>query len=172
MLEAIIDTNVIISGIFQQLENEDCWGIIKLLRTGKIRPVVSKSLLREYQFIPSRIALEQVEKLNAAKTRILIGDLFQYYSDISELMFNAKLINVTSKKTECLDPEDDKIYNLAVDANCTLIITKNISDFRPLIDNPAKTKTGKDICIYLPNQFLTNYAVIEWSENRRLINKK
>lgn len=170
MLEVIIDTNIVINGIFQQKKYEDCWSMLKLLRTGEIRAVISKQLLREYQYVPLKVILNKLQKQGINKnTNIpdLLNDFFQYSTDITELTFNAKLVAVTSKKEGCIDPEDNKIYNLAFDSNCTLVITKNISDFYPLIESNVKTKNGKEIKFYTPDQFLTNYKIIKWAESKK-----
>lgn len=167
-LEVIVDTNIIIGAIFNQFENEDSWQILKLLRTNKIRPVVSEPLLREYQIAPTKMVIdtlfEDIKYINALDIQECKTDLYKCFGEIATIMFKARMVEVTSKRKECLDPEDDKLYNLAVDSNCSKIVTKNVYDFSP-IDGKSKTKNGKLIEIYTPSQFMVVAKTFGWAQS-------
>jgi predicted nucleic acid-binding protein len=122
-MEVIVDTNILIDAIFDQLNCEDCWEILHLIRKKDITPIMSKGLLKEYMFIPSKVVLNALVKTLNQKGFIdsiagkLMSTLYDCYGDVCEMLINnSKVVNVSSKGKFCIeDPEDDKIINLAID---------------------------------------------------------
>jgi predicted nucleic acid-binding protein len=167
-MEVIIDTNVIMDAVFDQLDHEDCWQILHLVRKGEITPVVSEGLSREYIFVPAKIVLNAISsKLqdNELKQNDIEESktlLYQCCTDIAKIILNnSKVAKVTSNNKYSVDPSDDKIINLAIDSNCTLIITSNTKHFECVEEKHIKTKSGKEIEVYTPDQFVSNYRLIQ-----------
>jgi predicted nucleic acid-binding protein len=166
-VEVIVDTNVLMNAIFDQPNHECCWQVLRLLRRGEIIPVVSKGLLREYIYVPQKIVMEALadksHKSEITKTEIqqMLQDLYDCATDTSNLMDNCRIIKAVSTQKISPDPDDDKIINLAIDANCTVIITHNISDFKCVEEKHIKTKSSKDIDVYTPEQFVDYFKLIQ-----------
>ncbi|CAB1249570.1 putative toxin-antitoxin system toxin component, PIN family [Clostridium sp. MT-14] len=161
-MEVIVDTNILIDAIFDQLNCEDCWEILHLIRKKDITPIMSKGLLKEYIFIPSKVVINALIKTLNQKGFIdsvveeLMATLYDCYSDVCEMIINnSKIVNVSSRGKFCIeDPEDNKIINLAIDSDCPIIITKNDRHFECVYHKQIKTCTGKQIEIYNPNNFI------------------
>lgn len=160
-MEVIVDTNVFINAIFDQFNNEDCWEILKLVRCKQITPVVSDGLLREYIFVPAKMGLGTLEnrfksrELKLKDFQIMHSELYNCSDQMMKIISNnVRVVDVTSKNKVCSDdPEDDKLVNLAIDANCHTIITKNISDLKCVEEKGIKTKSGKQIEVLTPEVF-------------------
>jgi predicted nucleic acid-binding protein len=84
------------------------------------------------------------------------------------IMDNSRHIAVKSNQAICdADPSDDKIINLAIDANCGTIVTKNISHFRCLEEKDVRTKKGRKIEVYTPQQFVDNFKLVRWASQSK-----
>ena len=179
-MEVIVDTNILIDAIYDQLNNEDCWEILRLIRCKDIVPVVSEGLLREYMVVPMNLSFMKLsDKFN--KKTLTHQDFndtktltYQCFSDISKLLANnSKMYKTTSSLQICdEDPDDDKIINLAIDSNCTAIITKNITHFECIEKKNIKTKNGKDILVYKPEMFSNHFKLLKHFHTRSLNNKQ
>lgn len=160
-MEVIVDTNVFMDAIFDQLNNEDCWQILYMVRRGDIIPVVSEGLFKEYVFVPAKICINSLKgkfedrSLGPEDFDQASHDVYECCSTIMKIMTErAKHIKVTSRCKICPDSEDDKIINLAIDSDCHNIITKNISDLKCAEEAGTKTKSGKLIEVDTPENFL------------------
>jgi putative PIN family toxin of toxin-antitoxin system len=160
-MEVIVDTNVFVNAILDQLNNEDCWEILRLVRCKQIKPVVSNGLLREYIFVPSKMGIAALEKkfnkdeLDLKDFKAIQGAVYNCSDEMAKIMVgNCRMVEVTSKLKICdSDPDDDKIVNLAIDSNCHTIITKNINDLKCVEENGIKTKSGRQIEVMTPETF-------------------
>jgi predicted nucleic acid-binding protein len=160
-MEVIVDTNVFVNAILDQLNNEDCWEILRFVRLKQIKPIVSNGLLREYLFVPAKMGIDALEKkfnsneLNLKDFKAIQNSIYSCSDEMAKiLMGNSRIVEVTSKQKICdADPEDDKLVNLAIDANCHTIITKNINDLKCVEEKGIKTKTGRLIEVLTPEMF-------------------
>jgi putative PIN family toxin of toxin-antitoxin system len=106
-LKIILDTNVIVSGIFF---SGPPYEILKSWRNGKFKIVVSQEILLEYQ----RIA----EKLNQKFPMINIQPMIDLLTVKADLVIGPELpIQI------CKDPGDDKFISCALASNSKIIIT-------------------------------------------------
>jgi putative PIN family toxin of toxin-antitoxin system len=106
-LKIILDTNVIVSGIFF---SGPPYEILKAWRNGKFKIVVSIEILFEYQ----RIA----EKLNQKFPMINIQPMIDLFT------VKAVLVNGSELPIQiCKDPGDDKFISCALASNSKIIIT-------------------------------------------------
>lgn len=106
-MKIILDTNVIVSGIFF---SGPPYEILKSWRNGKFKIVVSQEILLEYQ----RIA----EKLNQKFPMINIQPMIDLLTVKADLVIGPELpIQI------CKDPGDDKFISCALASNSKIIIT-------------------------------------------------
>lgn len=106
-MKIILDTNVIVSGIFF---SGPPYEILKAWRNGKFKIVVSQEILLEYQ----RIA----EKLNQKFPMINIQPIIDLLIVKADLVIGPELPIQISK-----DPGDDKFISCALASNSKIIIT-------------------------------------------------
>lgn len=169
-MKIIIDTNVIINGIFFDDEYPECWDILYKIRQEKVVPLISVDVVREYMYAPFS-ALMNIAKNNLQNKELTVESLddlqqiFYHYSAVVSklLMINAEQIKVNTVYTTLTDNEDNKFVSLAIDSNCNIIITHNISDFQYVKSNDVFTKDGQKILIMHPDEFLDYFS----KQNRR-----
>lgn len=106
-MRVILDTNVIISGIFFHGNPSR---ILKAWKSGNIRLVASSEIFDEYQ--------EVLRRLSARYPKIEIGPLVDLLAVELELIKPRKL-----KKRICDDPDDDKFFECALSAGIKLIVS-------------------------------------------------
>lgn len=157
--------------IFNQPENEDCWEILHFIRQREIIPVMCEGLYREYIFVPTKIIFGELatkfklKTLTADDFKILEQASYECSSTLAKIFSdNSKVFNVVSNHKLSEDNDDNKIINLAYDANCAIIITKNIIHFNCIEEKHFKTKKGKDIKVYTPEQFASSLKLIKHSK--------
>lgn len=178
-MEVIIDTNILMDAIFNQPENEDCWEILHLIRKKDIVPVMCEGLHREYIFAPNKIIFRKLAN------KLILGELtaddfkdaeqacYECSTTLAKILTdNSKTYKTVSKYKISTDPDDDKIINLAYDANCTIIITKNMAHFECVEENHFKAKNGKAIEVYTPDQFVSNFRIIKHSREGKFHNQQ
>ena len=161
-MEVVVDTNVIMDAVFDQLDKEDCWEILMLIRKKEITLAMSRQLKMEYFFIPSRIAIRMLEeKFNDGKlTHALFKQVDSLVYDCMDKLStivdpNCRSVEVTSALKICTeDPSDDKLVNLAIDANCEIIITENIRHLREVENQKIKNRSGQRIKVMTAGNFL------------------
>lgn len=179
MLEVIIDTNIIIRAILKQHTNEDCWEVLHLLRKGEISAVTSKELEREYILAPTLVALDALQEhfSKYGYDELLLKkskkDCFDCSNAIAEITSKSRKVIVSSRLHACpTDVEDNKLVDLSHDSNCHLIITKNKSDFMFAEDRRVKTRSGKEIQIYEPEQFLRCFEYLKRTQEANVQNRR
>jgi len=174
MLEAIIDTNIIVNAIFNQQENEDCWEILRLLHVHEFKPVVSKQLLKEYNYVLNKIVIlslaERFKEIGYDEVILkeALESTYDLSSEISLVFEASRIVQVISKSKICIcDSEDDKIVNLAIDGNCQYIVTKNMSDLNVVNEKKVKTKNGTVIQVVSPEIFCNLVKLDKWSQKSK-----
>jgi putative PIN family toxin of toxin-antitoxin system len=113
---AVIDTNILFAGLYS---NEGTsFKILNLIEQGKIVPLLSTTLVFEYEDVLKR-KQKQLELSNREVEDIL--------NAICEKGEEKKIHFIW--RPQLRDPKDDHVLELAVAANCADIITFNIKDF-------------------------------------------
>ena len=106
-MRVILDTNVLVSGIFF---GGPPYRILKAWRDGKIELVVSNEILEEYYRVSESLALEFPE--------VDIGPF------LALLTFEAELVHTQSlPQPDCDDPSDDKFLACALYSAVSIIIS-------------------------------------------------
>ena len=132
-MNIVMDTNVLISGIFF---SGPPYHILKAWRDGKVRLVISPEILEEYQHVGETFA-EQFPGVELD----LILDL---------LTMEAKLVLAPSlPESVCDDPDDDKFLACAVASKSKLIISGD--------KHLLKVSGYRGIEIIRPREFLEDY---------------
>jgi len=107
MIRAIIDTNVLMSGIFWSgtpAKILDAW------QKEKIKMIISPDILDEYTRVSQILAIKY--------PGIDIDPIIELVTVFSELYIPKQLLSPISR-----DPDDDKFIALAIAANCKIIVT-------------------------------------------------
>lgn len=113
---AVIDTNILFAGLYS---NEGTsFKVLNLIEKGKIVPLLSTTLLFEYEDVLKR-KQKQLDLTNSE-----VDDVLDAICEKGE----EKKIHFIWRP-QLRDPKDDHILELAVAANCADIITFNIKDF-------------------------------------------
>ena len=115
----MIDTNVIVSGL--RSSRGAAFRILRGVRNGVIRPVVSQALFLEYEDVLARPDLIPSHMPAPAIEAFL--DAFLLASEKQEIFFRWR--------PWLPDPKDECVLELAVAAGCIPIATSNLRDFRP-----------------------------------------
>lgn len=115
-LRIVIDTNVVYSGLYSS--EGASFQILRGVKDGKITPVLSTTLVFEY---------EEVLKRN-------MSDLYLSEDEIDQIIDNICNIGEPQKiyylwRPFLSDPKDDHVLELAVAARTDMIVTHNIKDF-------------------------------------------
>jgi putative PIN family toxin of toxin-antitoxin system len=130
MKRVILDTNVLISGIFW---NGPPFEILKLWKSGEISLIASPEIIEEYQ----RVGKELAKK----KPRIDLSQILNLVIASAEIYLPAPL-----PETVCRDPDDDKFIACALHAGADFIISGD----RALL----KTSGYQGIRVIRPRDFL------------------
>lgn len=113
---AVIDTNILFAGLYS---NEGTsFKVLNLIETGKIVPILSTTLVFEYEDILKR----KQDQLGLSNSEI--EDILD---TICEKGIEKKIHFIW--RPQLRDPKDDHVLELAVAANGADIITFNIKDF-------------------------------------------
>lgn len=178
-MEVIVDTCVFMNAVFDQLNHEDCWQILRFIYEKKISPVICVELHREYFCTPQRVVHNEMAGM--LKEKKLTPELFEegtsqllnYSLSISRIIEHARWVAVKSNLNVCVShPADDKLVNLAYDSNCNYIITHNIRHLDAVKQKGTKTKSGKPIQVFTPEEFIdhfNNYMRLkQWEDRTRI----
>ncbi len=167
-MRIIVDTNIVIYGVLADNEYPECWEILNKIRKQELIPIISEGIIREYMFAPFEALLDTIKEQLQQKTLIeafldeCSNTLYDYAKKVSKLiMTNAIQINVESNIKILSDVEDNKFINLALDSGCTIIITKNISDFMYFRVNDYLNNNNECIKVYTPDEFLDYYRKLK-----------
>jgi len=172
-MEVIVDTCVLISALMDEPNSGYCWEVLKLIRTKHITPITCEHLSREYICAPQKIARFKI-KDNIHKIKnpeVLCEEVFESLYDISKDMVQiisyGRNVEVVSKLKACvMDEKDNKLVDLAHDADCEVIITQNLQHLGPI--NNKKIRTSKSkllIKVYTPEEFYVYYNSKQWAKS-------
>lgn len=137
-IKIVIDTNIIYSGLYSSAGAS--FRILKLMRAGKITPVLSTTLIFEY---------EEVLKRNKDILSLSEEEIDLFIDNICNFSEKQKIYYLW--RPYLRDPKDDHILELAVASKIKYIVTYNIKDFK------GSDKFGIDII--KPNELL---EIILW----------
>ena len=112
----ILDTNVLFAGLYSSTGAS--YQLLRLVDDGKLRPVLSVSLLFEYENILARNSA--VLNLTQKQIEIVLDNLCAL-SDFQKIYYLWRPF--------LRDPKDDHVLELAVAASVQTIITHNLKDF-------------------------------------------
>ena len=134
-MKVVIDTNVLISGIFF---NGAPYQVLEAWRDKKIQLVMTMEIFTEYQRVADLFAQE--------RPGIDLSQLLEYFLKNSELFDSTTL-----RERVCIDPDDDKFINCAIVSGSKLIISG---------DKHLLHVSGyQDIEVLKPHDFLQKYIV-------------
>jgi len=131
MAKAILDTNVVVSGLRNPDGNSAA--ILRLAESRAFRCYVSQEILAEYNEVLNRPVLDFQPHQ--------IAKVMQMIRRRSRLVIPSKRLNVTS------DPDDNVFLECALEARADYVVTGNVRHF------PSRFQ---DIRIVKPRQFLSN----------------
>lgn len=129
-IKAILDTNVVISGMFWKGAPFE---LLKAWQERRFRLVMSLPILNEY-----RRVLEEMTKKRPSAVVGSILELIELHSEMVE--------PVRFAKTVCSDPDDDKFLEAAVAAGADYVVSGDAA--------LLKVKNHQGIQIVRPAQFL------------------
>jgi putative PIN family toxin of toxin-antitoxin system len=131
-MRIILDTNVLYAGLYSS--RGASFRVLKAMEEGKLKMVISTTLLFEYEAILKRhqIALglsnQEIEK---------ILDYFCMKSEHQKIYF--------LWRPHLPDPKDDHLLELAIASGVKFIVTHNIKDFKGVEDFGVRSITPKEI---------------------------
>lgn len=132
-MRVVIDTNVLISGIFFSGPPSQ---ILSAWQKGLIKIITSEQILSEYQ----RVA----EELQKQFPSIDIDNILELLTLYSEVVDTKKM-----KVTECEDPDDNKFFECALAGNCRVIVSGD--------KHLLKLSGYQKIVVLKPREFMDNY---------------
>ncbi len=112
----IMDTNVLFAGLYSSAGAS--FQVLKLIDSGKVKPVISTTLLFEYEDVLKR---KQTELSLSNKQIDIILDNLCDLSQFQKIHF--------LWRPYLRDPKDDYVLEVAVASSTKMIITHNIKDF-------------------------------------------
>ena len=133
MRSAVLDTNIIVSGLLRSAGPPAA--VIDLGFAKQFRWYISDPIWNEYTAVLARKRLG----INPRRTA-------KYFVDLRRV---AVFVAPTMKLRECTDADDDKFLECALEARADYVVTGNTRHY------PARFQ---DIRIVLPRQFLTVLA--------------
>ncbi len=113
----IMDTNILFSGLYSSTGAS--YQILRLLNAKKIKPVISTTLLFEYEDVLKRE--QTVLKLSHKQVDIVLDNICAL-SKFQEIYF--------LWRPYLKDPKDDHVLEVAVASKTKTIVTHNIKDFK------------------------------------------
>jgi len=113
----ILDTNVLFAGLYSSLGAS--YQILRAIEEDKIKPVISTTLIFEYEDVLKRKKLDL--RLTSQQIEIILDNL----CDLSE---HQKIYFLW--RPYLRDPKDDHVLEVAVASKTQIIVTHNIKDFK------------------------------------------
>jgi putative PIN family toxin of toxin-antitoxin system len=132
-VKVVLDTNVIISGIFFSGPPHQ---ILKAWRNKKFQIVISLEILDEYYRVGEELAAQFPE--------VDLDPILEFVNTKAEIVEAAKL-----NEAVCDDPDDDKFFACAIAAGVNLIISGD--------KHLLKMSGYQRIDVVRPRQFVDNY---------------
>jgi putative PIN family toxin of toxin-antitoxin system len=135
-VKVVLDTNVLISGIFF---SGPPFEILKAWRDRRISIVVSAEILEEYQRVGERLA-----------NKFPGIDLEPF---LALLTVEAEIVLVSTLATQvCEDPDDDKFIACALSGKCKVIVSGD--------KHLRKVSGYKGIEVVSPRKFIESYLIV------------
>ena len=132
-MEVVIDTCVIFSGLYS--DRGASWQILQYVSQRKLIPVLSNSLIYEY---------EDVLKRNFHELGLSLEDIDRY---IDGLCVSGKQVEVSYIwRPQLKDADDEHVLELSVASESKILITHNLDDF--------KTASRFGVKVLPPSEFL------------------
>jgi len=113
----IMDTNVLFAGLYSSTGAS--FQILRLLDAGKIKPVISTTLLFEYEDVLKR--KQTILNLSHKQVDIILNNICAL-SNFQEIYF--------LWRPYLKGPKDDHVLEVAVASKTKIIITHNLKDFQ------------------------------------------
>lgn len=114
MIKAVLDTNVLVSGLLNAA-GAPAKLILRWLQ-GQLEPVVCEQTLQEHEYVLSH--LPGIDQNKAS-------DLLE------ELRASALTVTIPAELRVCKDRDDDKFLETAIIGNADFLVTKNLKHFPP-----------------------------------------
>ena len=105
-MKIVVDTNVIISGVFF---NGLPYRFLNEIVSNEIEIVASEEIINEYYNISEELVKSKTGKFNKELFDIVIGKI--------------KIINTQTKINVCRDPDDNKFLECAVDGRAIYVVS-------------------------------------------------
>ncbi len=118
MINLVMDTNVLVAALMSRRGASNA--LLRLVGTGRFEISLSVALVLEYEEVTKRHGGEKI-----ALTTHQIDDVIDYLCSVSK---RPSLFYLW--RPVLIDPDDDMILELAVNAGCDYIVTHNVHDFR------------------------------------------
>lgn len=128
----ILDTNVLFAGLYSSTGAS--FQILKNIANGKLKPIISTTLLFEYEDVLKR--KQSVLALTNAEVDIILDNLCSL-SDFQEIYF--------LWRPYLKDPKDDYVLEVCVASKTKQIITHNIKDFKGIEKFGIQAITPKEL---------------------------
>lgn len=132
VIRAVIDTNVLYSGLYSA--RGASFRVLRLIERGKIIPLLSTTLLFEY---------EDVLKRNQSLLKLSDKEIEQVLDNLCSLGEQQKIYFLW--RPVLPDPNDDHVLELSVASGADVIVTHNIKDFGKSSRFGIKTITPKQL---------------------------
>lgn len=146
MIHVVMDTNVVINALFHS--DRHAQRLLSSIARNEIRLVISEAIAVEYS---------DIIMLHAAKAGLTFEQTKKAHRKFIKILLNGKPVYPQIKLTVSTDPEDNKFFECAHEADVTVIITQD-SDIGAV--KQASTRTGKMIKVYSPGNFSGNSKTI------------
>ena len=127
----VMDTNVLFAGLYSS--SGASFQILKLINIEKIKPVISTTLLFEYEDVLKRE--ETILELSHKQVNIVLDNICAL-SNFQKIYF--------LWRPYLKDPKDDHVLEVAVASKTKIIVTHNIKDFKGIEKFGIKAITPKD----------------------------
>ena len=127
-----MDTNVLFAGLYSSTGAS--FQILQNIANGKLKPVISTTLLFEYEDVLKR--KQSVLTLTNAEVDIILDNLCSL-SDFQEIYF--------LWRPYLKDPKDDYVLEVSVASKTKQIITHNIKDFKGIEKFGIQAITPKEL---------------------------
>ncbi|MCW5212270.1 putative toxin-antitoxin system toxin component, PIN family [Desulfobulbus sp. TB] len=117
MNKIIMDTNILFSALYSS--SGASYQILKLVDSGRITPVISTTLLFEYEDVLKR----KQEELGLSENEVeVVLDNICALSEFQKIYF--------LWRPYLKDPKDDHVLEVAVASKTKIIVTHNMKDFK------------------------------------------
>lgn len=115
-MRVVLDTNILISCCWKPGGNEH--RVVEMVCSGQISGFVSNALIAEYREVSARRKFAAKQECFARTTERLIAA--------------CQVVQVKTRCTVCIDPDDNMVLECAKDADGQYVITGNIQHFPPV----------------------------------------